>query len=50
MGGAGGSYAGASTAGGYAFAFMTGTMGSHDRGTAVENAFRGCLGMPPLDE
>jgi CubicO group peptidase (beta-lactamase class C family) len=50
MGGSGGSYAGASTAGGYAFAFMTGTMGSHARGTAVENTFRDCLGMPPLDE
>jgi hypothetical protein len=37
-------------AGGYAFAFVTGTMGSHARGTAVENAFRECLGMPPLDE
>lgn len=48
MGGSGGSYAGAS--GAYAFAFVTGTMGSHDRGTMVENAFRGCLGMPPLDE
>ena len=50
MGGSGGSYAGASTTAGYAFAFVTGTMGSHDRGTAVENAFRECLGMPPLDE
>ena len=50
MGGSGGSYAGASTAGGYAFAFVTGTMGSHDRATMVENAFRECLGMPPLDE
>jgi CubicO group peptidase (beta-lactamase class C family) len=49
MGGSGGSYAGACTTGGYAFAFMTGTMGSHARATEVENAFRGCLGMPPLD-
>jgi CubicO group peptidase (beta-lactamase class C family) len=49
MGGSGGSYAGASTAGGYAIAFVTGTMGSHDRGTMVENAFRECLGMPSLD-
>jgi hypothetical protein len=48
MGGSGGSYAGASTAGGYAFAFVTGTMGSHDRATLVEDAFRACLGMPPL--
>jgi hypothetical protein len=50
MGGSGGSYAGASTTGRYAFAFVTGTMGSHARATVVENAFRECLGMPPLDE
>src|SRR6516225_10301307 len=48
MGGSGGNYAGASVAGGYAFAFITGTMGSHARATAVENALRGCLGAPPL--
>src|SRR6266702_611186 len=39
MGGSGGSYAGASTAGGYAFSFVTPTMGSHARATSVENAF-----------
>src|SRR5215469_10101797 len=50
MGGSGGSYAGASVAGGYAFAFITGTMGSHDRATQVENALRGCLGAPPLPD
>jgi CubicO group peptidase (beta-lactamase class C family) len=50
MGGSGGSYAGASTAGGYAFAFVTGTMGSHARATAVENAFRSCIGVPPLED
>jgi hypothetical protein len=50
MGGSGGSYAGASTGGGYAFSFMTGTMGRPDRGAAVENTFRSCLGLPPLDE
>ena len=50
MGGSGGSYAGASVAGGYAFAFITGTMGSHDRATQVENALRGCLGVPPLPD
>jgi CubicO group peptidase (beta-lactamase class C family) len=48
MGGTGGSYAGASTAGGYAFGFVTARMGSHDRVTAVENAFRGCLGLPAV--
>lgn len=50
MGGTGGSYAGASTAGGYAFAFVTAAMGNHDRVDAVENAFRSCLGMPPLGD
>jgi CubicO group peptidase (beta-lactamase class C family) len=50
MGGSGGSWAGASTAGGYAFAFVTGLMGSHDRGTRIENAVRGCLGVPPLPD
>jgi CubicO group peptidase (beta-lactamase class C family) len=49
MGGTGGNYAGASTAGGYAFGFVTGTVGTHERGTTVENALRGCLGVPPLD-
>jgi hypothetical protein len=50
MGGSGGSYAGASIAGRYAFAFVTAAMGSHSRATQVENAFRGCLGVPPLDD
>jgi CubicO group peptidase (beta-lactamase class C family) len=50
MGGSGGSYAGASTAGDYAFSFVTGTMGSHAPATAVENAFRACVGVPPLDD
>jgi hypothetical protein len=50
MGGSGGSYAGASVAGGYAFAFITGTMGSHARAGQVENALRGCLGVPPLPD
>ena len=50
MGGSGGSYAGASTSGGYAFAFVTAAMGSHARATEVENAFRSCLGVPPLDD
>ena len=50
MGGSGGSYAGVSTVGGYAFSFVTGMMGSHARAAAVENAFRACLDLPPLDE
>jgi CubicO group peptidase (beta-lactamase class C family) len=48
MGGTGGSVAGASTAGGYAYAFVTGSLGTHDRADAVEDALRGCLGLPPL--
>jgi len=41
---------GGTEAGGYAFAFITGTMGSHARATQVENALRGCLGVPPLPD
>jgi CubicO group peptidase (beta-lactamase class C family) len=49
MGGLGGSYGGACTRnGGYAIAFVTGTMGDHARGERVENALRSCLGMAPL--
>jgi CubicO group peptidase (beta-lactamase class C family) len=48
LGGLGGSYGGASTAGGYAFAFVTGTMGGADRATRLENCLRSCLGLPAL--
>jgi CubicO group peptidase (beta-lactamase class C family) len=48
MGGTGGSYGGTSTAGGYTVGFVTGTVGGHDRAEALENALRGCLGVPPL--
>jgi CubicO group peptidase (beta-lactamase class C family) len=47
MGGLGGSYGGASRDG-YAIAFVTGSMGTHDRATRIENAFRTCLGLPEL--
>jgi CubicO group peptidase (beta-lactamase class C family) len=47
MGGLGGSYGGASRDG-YAIAFVTGSMGTHDRATSVENALRNCLGLPEL--
>jgi CubicO group peptidase (beta-lactamase class C family) len=46
MGGTGGSYAGAGE--GYAFGFVTGSMGDHERCDRVENAFRECAGLPPL--
>jgi Beta-lactamase len=48
MGGTGGSVAGASPPGRYAISFVTGTMGSSRPAMAVENALRGCLGLPPL--
>ena len=46
--GSGGSYGGACTRGGYAIAFVTGTMGTHARGERVENALRSRLGLPPI--
>ena len=48
MGGLGGSYGGASTRGGYAIAFVTGTMGTHKRVETLENTVRACIGVPPL--
>lgn len=48
MGGTGGSLGWASRAGGYAFAFVTGSAGTHERSDLVENALRACLGVPPL--
>ena len=47
MGGLGGSYAGVSVAGGYVIAFVTATMGTHERLDHLENVLRGCLGLPP---
>jgi CubicO group peptidase (beta-lactamase class C family) len=49
MGGLGGSVGWACPAGRYAFGFVTGAVGTHDRGTLLENAVRSCIGMPPLD-
>jgi len=48
MGGMGGSFGGACVRGGYAIGFVTGTMGTHEREERVENALRGCIGLPPL--
>jgi hypothetical protein len=48
MGGLGGSYGGASTKGGYAISFVTGTMGTHQRVETLENTLRACIGVPPL--
>lgn len=48
MGGIGGSVGWASTEGRYAYAFVTGSMGTHERSDLVENAFRAVIGLPPL--
>jgi CubicO group peptidase (beta-lactamase class C family) len=49
MAGLGGSLGWASTQGGYAIGFTTATLGTHAPVIAVENALRGCLGLPALD-
>jgi CubicO group peptidase (beta-lactamase class C family) len=48
MGGLGGNYGGTGTDGGYTVGFVTGSVGNFDRVDALENALRGCLGLPPL--
>jgi CubicO group peptidase (beta-lactamase class C family) len=48
MGGLGGSYGGTSTAGGYTVAFVTGSVGNHDRVDTLENTLRECLGLAPI--
>jgi CubicO group peptidase (beta-lactamase class C family) len=48
MGGSGGSLGWACVDGRYAYGFVTGTMGGHDRSDAVENALRDVIGLPPL--
>ena len=48
MGGTGGSVGWASVVGDYAFGFVTGSMGNHDRADRLENAFRSCLGLAPI--
>ncbi|MBA2953315.1 serine hydrolase [Nocardioides sp. MAH-18] len=48
MGGTGGSFGWWSEAGQYAAAFLTGHVGTHDRGDRLENGVREVLGLPPL--
>ena len=48
MGGTGGSFGWWSEAGQYAAAFLTGHIGTHDRGDRLENGVRSVLGLPPL--
>ena len=50
MGGLGGSYGGAVTAGGYTIGFVTGSAGTEDRLTPVEDVLRSCLGVPALPD
>jgi CubicO group peptidase (beta-lactamase class C family) len=47
MAGLGGSFGGASRDG-YAIAFVTGSMGTHDRAITLENTARSCLGLTAL--
>ena len=49
MGGLGGSVGWACPDGRYAFGFVTGSMGTHDRGALLENAVRSCIGLSPID-
>ena len=47
MGGLGGSYGGANTAGGYTIGFVTGNVGTFDRVDQLETTLRDCLGLAP---
>ena len=49
MGGTGGSLGWASRAGGYAYGFVTGTVGTYERSDIVENALRDSIGLPALE-
>lgn len=49
MGGTGGNLGWASREGGYAYGFVTGRVGTHERSDLVENALRACLGLSPLE-
>jgi CubicO group peptidase (beta-lactamase class C family) len=48
MGGTGGNFGWWSEQGQYAAAFLTGHVGTHDRGERLENTVRAVLGLPPL--
>jgi CubicO group peptidase (beta-lactamase class C family) len=49
LGGLGGSYGGTSARGGYSLGFVTGSAGTHQRLTSLENSLRTCLALEPLD-
>ena len=48
MGGLGGSLGWWSEVGQYALGFATGEIAGYDRSERLENAVRGCLGLPPI--
>lgn len=48
MGGLGGSVGWADSEARYAFSFVTGSVGTHERATTLENTLRGCLGLAPV--
>jgi CubicO group peptidase (beta-lactamase class C family) len=48
MGGLGGNLGWTMTDARYAFAFVTGHVGTYDQATLIENAVRDCLGLPQL--
>jgi len=48
MGGLGGSFSWWSRDGQYAAAFLTGHIGTHDRGDRLENVVRDTPALPPL--
>ena len=48
MGGTGGSFGWWSERGQYAVAFLTGHIGTHDRGDRLEGVVRDALGLPAL--
>ena len=48
MGGLGGSFGWWSEQGQYAVAFLTGHIGTHERGERLEGVVREVLGLPPL--
>jgi CubicO group peptidase (beta-lactamase class C family) len=49
MGGVGGNYGGTNQAAGYTIGYVTGTVGTFDPLSTLENEFRRCLGLPPLE-
>jgi CubicO group peptidase (beta-lactamase class C family) len=49
MGGVGGNYGGTNQAGGYSIAYLTGCVGTFEPLGTIENEFRRCLGLAPIE-